>query len=87
MKRRPDKRRTTLTLPRESLAAAERLSRHRKTTLSTVVSELIEDGLRARRGPERAAEVLDAYRRAFAGFSEQELLLLDGVVLTDEPGV
>ena len=73
-------RRTTLTLPADSLLAAQRIARARKINLSTVVSEALSDGLRAFAAAERSEEVLRAYQKAFAGFSEQELLILDGVL-------
>ncbi|HTA42273.1 MAG TPA: hypothetical protein VK789_07495 [Bryobacteraceae bacterium] len=56
----PRKRRTTLTLPSDSLIEAQRIARTRNMNLSTVVWE------------------------AFAGFSDDEISILDGVIL-DEP--
>jgi hypothetical protein len=75
------KRRTTLTLPADSLTQAERIARARKTTLSAVIAEALADGLRIHAAAERSEEVLSAYRKAFAGFSDQEMMLLDGIVL------
>jgi len=77
----PAKRRTTLTLPADSLAQAERIARAQKVNLSTIISEALSDGLRMRTSAERAEEVLSAYKRAFDGFSSEEMSLLDGVVL------
>lgn len=79
------RRRTTLTLPESSLAQAERIARARKVNLSTVISEALSDGLRTHAAVERSEQVLSAYKKAFKGFSEEELLVLDGVVL--EPRV
>ena len=73
-------RRTTLTLPTESLLAAERIARARKVNLSTVISEALSDGLRTFTVAERCEQVLRAYHKAFTGFSEREMLILDGVV-------
>jgi len=77
------KRRTTLTLPSESLAAAERIARARKVNLSTVIAEVINDGLRARRATERSGQVLKSYRQAFSRFTDAEMLLLDGVIMDE----
>lgn len=75
------KRRTTLTLPADSLGQAEKIARRRRVNLSTVVSEVLSEGLRAHAARERHEEVLKAYRTAFAGFSEEEIAILDGVIL------
>ena len=85
MKRRQvsshSKRRTTLTLPADSLTQAASIARARKVNLSTVISEALANGLQAYAATQRSEEILSAYRKAFTGFSEEELLLLDGVVL------
>jgi hypothetical protein len=75
------KRRTTLTLPAESLGEAERIARSRRVNVSTVVAEALAEGLRQQMGSERCEEVLNAYAKAFSGFSEDELAILDGVTL------
>jgi hypothetical protein len=77
----PKKRRTTLTLPADSLTLAERLAQARQVNLSTVVSEALSEGLRLQIAQERSEEVLKAYKKAFSGFSHEEILLLDGVIL------
>ena len=77
----PKKRRTTLTLPSDSLAQAARVARARNVNLSTVVSEALAEGLRVYRQAERSAEVLSAYKKAFSGFSPEEMSILDGVIL------
>jgi hypothetical protein len=79
------KRRTTLTLPADSLAQAERIARARKVTLSTVISEALSEGLRVNTAAERSREVLNAYKTAFSGFSPEELAILDGVILKPIP--
>ena len=76
-----EKRRTTLTLPADSLTQAERISRARKVTLSTVISDALAVGLRSHSAAERSEEVLSAYKKAFSGFSDEALMLLDGIVL------
>jgi post-segregation antitoxin (ccd killing protein) len=79
------KRRTTLTLPSDSLTQAERIARARKCTLSTVISEALSEGLRVHAATQRSEEVLSAYRKAFSGFTEVERALLDGIVLEPTP--
>jgi len=74
-------RRTTLTLPSESLTQAASIARARKVNLSTVISEALANGLQSYAATQRSEEILSAYKTAFSGFSEEELLLLDGVVL------
>lgn len=87
MKRRPhsatdtSRRRTTLTLPADCLAQAGRIARARKVNLSAVISEALANGLRSHASAERSEEILRAYQKAFSGFSDEEMLLLDGVVL------
>lgn len=79
------KRRTTLTLPVESLAKAERMARARNVNLSTVIAEAISEGLQIHAAAERSEEVLGAYRKAFSGFNEEEMSLLDGIILERTP--
>jgi hypothetical protein len=74
-------RRTTLTLPEATLREAERIARSRQVNLSTVISEVLEQALKERRTRERVEQIMDSYRRSFAGFSEEELMILDGVIL------
>lgn len=74
------KRRTTLTLPADFLAKAERMARTRKVTLSTVISDVLADGFRLNASSAGANEVLKSYKAAFAGFSDDEVAVLDGVV-------
>ncbi len=75
------KRRTTLTLPSDSLIKAERIARARNVNLSTVISEALSEGLRVHAAAERSEEVLSAYRRAFSGFTDEEAAILDGIML------
>ena len=79
------RRRTTLTLPADSLAQAERIARARQVNLSVVVSEALSDGLRMHASAERSEQVLKAYKKAFAGFSDDEMMILDGIVLEPAP--
>jgi hypothetical protein len=75
------KRRTTLTLPAESLTEAQRIARRRRVNLSTVIAEALSEGLRLQTAAERNEEVLENYKKAFSGFSDEEMAILDGIVL------
>lgn len=77
----PRRRRTTLSLPADYLSEAQRIARHRKVNLSTVVGEALAEGLHLQTMAERSDEILDRYKEAFFGFSEDELSILDGVIL------
>jgi post-segregation antitoxin (ccd killing protein) len=83
MRRTSNKRRTTLTLPTDSLAQAERVARSRHVNLSTVVSEALSEGLKVYADAERSRQVLSSYQKAFSGFSAEELLALDGILLEE----
>jgi hypothetical protein len=76
-------RRTTLTLPSACLETAGRIARRRHLKLSAVIGEALERGLREEEQTQRSEAIVRAYSKAFAGFSEEELLLLDGVVTED----
>ena len=78
---RSGKRRTTLTLPEASLSEAEQIARKRNVNLSTVVAEALSEGLRRHAATQRSGQILRAYAQAFAGFSEPERLILDGIIL------
>ena len=75
------KRRTTLTLPAESLTEAQRIARTRKVNLSTVIAEALSEGLRLQMAAERSEEILERYKKAFSGFSDDEISILNGVIL------
>jgi post-segregation antitoxin (ccd killing protein) len=79
------KRRTTLTLPADSLSQAERIARSRGVNLSVVVGEALTEGLRRHTAAARGEEVLKAYQRAFGGLSDEEMATLDGVILKPIP--
>ena len=79
--KRVEKRRTTITLPSDLLQRAQRIARERQVNLSTAISDALAEGLRADAASRRADAVLAAYRKAFEGFSEEEMAILDGVVL------
>ena len=75
------KRRTTLTLPSDSLLQAQKIAHARQVNLSTVISEVVSAGLQLESARHRRNQILENYRRAFTGFSEDELAILDGVIL------
>ncbi len=75
------KRRTTLTLPSDSLLQAQKIANRRRVNLSTVIAEVVATGLQFENARQRAGEILENYRQAFSGFSEDELAILDGVML------
>ena len=79
--RQSGRRRTTLTLPADSLAEAQRIARARKMKPSAVIAEALDEGLRLQTAAERSEEVLESYRKAFSGFSDEDMSVLDGVIL------
>lgn len=80
------RKRTTLTLPAASLLQAQRLANQRRVTLSTVISEVVSAGLEIESAKQRRTQILDNYRKAFSGFTEGELAILDGVILEPVTG-
>jgi transcription initiation factor TFIID subunit TAF12 len=76
-------RRTTLTLPASTLATAKRLAHKRKVTLNVVVNEALEEGLRQKLALERAEDFVQRMSQAFVGLTEDELLLVNGIDLTE----
>jgi len=49
--------------------------------LNTVLAEALAEGLLAQAAAGRSEDVLNSYRHAFAGLSDREVMLLDGIVL------
>jgi hypothetical protein len=64
----------------ESLAEAQRVARLRKVSVSAVISESLSEGLRLQSSREQSDEVLERYKQAFDAFTDEEMLLLDGIV-------
>ena len=79
-----NKRRTTLTIPVETLAAVERIARIRKVNLSVIVSEVLDEGLRAKEAAalegERRVQAWEKYRQSLSRLTGEEMLLLDGII-------
>jgi hypothetical protein len=71
--------RTTISLPEASLVAAKAVAKSRNVSLGTVVAEALDAEMKRRQ--ERTEAILERYRLAFDGFSEEELMLLDGIHL------
>jgi hypothetical protein len=85
MVKRSASRRTTLTLPAQCLDMAQEIASERHLNLSSVVGEALQRGLQEEQQRRRNAAILQAYQRAFTGFSADELLLLDGIVTEHAP--
>jgi len=84
-KQRPDRCRTTLTLPGPLLREAQRIANDRHQTVSAVVATLMEEGLQSPdRAAQREARIIERWQRAFVPLKPEELLLLEGIVL-EEP--
>lgn len=75
--------RTTISLPAASLAAAKRAAKSRNVNLSTVVSEALDESMKQRQARERAEAAWARYQKIYSGFSEEEMMILDGI--TPEP--
>lgn len=82
----PTNRRTTLTVPASTLETARRLANKRKVHLNVVVNEALEEGLRQKLALERAEKFVQRMSRAFKGLTEDELLLVNGIHLTEPAG-
>jgi len=80
----PTNRRTTLTLPASTLDTAKRLASKRKVHVSVVVNEALEEGLRQKLALERAENFVQRMSQAFAALTEDELLLVNGIHLTEK---
>ena len=76
----PKQVRTTISLPAASLTAAKRAAKARRVKLSTVVAEAQDDSLKQQQAKERAKATFARYQRAFAGFNDEELMILDGII-------
>jgi hypothetical protein len=78
-------RRTTLTLPIKALSAAERIARSRKVNLSVVISEVLDEGLRAKEAAalegQRRVQAWEKYRESLSQLTDEEMLLLDGIIM------
>jgi hypothetical protein len=72
-------------LPSDSLLQAQKIADLRRVNLSTVIAEVVSAGLEIETAKQRRSQILANYRKAFAGFSEDELAILDGVILERTP--
>ena len=80
----PRTRRTTLTLPRELLNKVERFAATRHQTVSSAITYLLEAALRNEPSLRNSSRFLKMLRASFRQLTEQERLLVDGIIL-DEP--
>jgi hypothetical protein len=82
---RPRMRRTTLTLPEDLLRQVERLAVQRHQTVSAAIATLIEAPLRQLEVQDRSGNGWDHLRKSMEGLTEEEQMLIDGIIL-GEPG-
>ena len=82
---RPRMRRTTVTLPDDLLRKVERLAVQRHQTVSAAIATLIETPLRQLEVQDRSGNGWDHLRKSMEGLTEEEQMLIDGVIL-GEPG-
>jgi hypothetical protein len=81
---RKGSRRTTWTLPQEVLRDVERFANDRHQTVSSAAAYLLQQALRQqsdRKAP--GPDVLEMLRKSFAGLTEEERMLVDGIILED----
>ena len=78
-------RRTTVTLPDDLLRKVERLAVQRHQTVSAAIATLIETSLRQLEVQDRSGNGWDHLRKSMEGLTEEEQMLIDGVIL-GEPG-
>jgi CopG-like RHH_1 or ribbon-helix-helix domain, RHH_5 len=77
-------RRTTWTLPRDVLRDVERFASDRHQTVSSAAAYLLQQALRQQPGGETpGTDVLEMLRKSFAGLTEAERMLVDGIILED----
>ena len=76
-----------MTLPAELVNKAERLAKQRRQTLSAAIAGLMEQSLGGY-SPQAEGDpkALESLRKAFAPFTDEEMLLLDGVVMSQPLG-
>src|SRR5476651_169274 len=54
---------------------------HQKSESEYGDPEALSEGLRVHAAAERSVEVLNGYKKAFSGLSDEEVAILDGVIL------
>ncbi|HVP47519.1 MAG TPA: hypothetical protein VMT32_13080 [Bryobacteraceae bacterium] len=79
-------RRTTLTLPLDILKEVERFARERRQTVSSATAYLLEEALRTQPSEHTSGKsFLELLQKSFAGLTEQEQMLVDGIILAEKP--
>ncbi|HXA04064.1 MAG TPA: hypothetical protein VNY30_04465 [Bryobacteraceae bacterium] len=77
-------RRTTLTLPEELLNKVERFAETRHQTVSAAITYLVESALwNEPASPRNSRGILEMWRKSFLPLTEQERLLVDGIILDE----
>ena len=82
---RPKMRRTTVTLPEDLLSQVERLAVQRHQTVSAAIATLIEEPVRQFEARARNGNVWDLLHKSIKGLTEEEQMIIDGIIL-GEPG-
>ena len=75
-------RRTTVTLRAAALRKAEQLARERNVTLSTVIGDGLDILLHNHDSARQRQAAWKAYSQSLSGFSQDQLMVLDGIMLT-----
>jgi post-segregation antitoxin (ccd killing protein) len=75
-----------VTLPADSLNEVKRIAHARKVNVSTVIAEALNEGLRTQMTAAQSDQVLESYKKAFSGFSEEQMSILDGIILEPASG-
>jgi len=78
-------RRTTVPLPDDLLRKVEGLAVQRHQTVSAAIATLIEAPLRQLEVQDRSGNGWDHLRKSMEGLTEEEQMLIDGIIL-GEPG-
>jgi hypothetical protein len=80
-KKPKETRRTTVTLRAAALNEAEEIARSRNVTVSSVINEGLDQYLRNRANAEQRWQAWRAYSESLRGFTEAELMTLDGIIM------
>lgn len=78
--------RTTVSLPAAALSAAKKAAKENQVNLSTVMAEALEAFLKQRQAREHAKAALARYQRVLGNFSEEERMILDGIMMEPRKG-
>lgn len=74
-----------MTLPVDILKDVERFARERHQTVSSAAASLLQDALRVQPNAQTSGRTfLERLQESFAGLTEREQMLVDGIIL-EEP--